>query len=248
MFITELFEAVSHPTLVIYPGRFQPFHKGHRAVYDYLVKHYGRDNVFIATSNKVAPPKSPFSFANKAAFMKLTGVPMDRVLETPEPYKSQELVNRYPVDTRLVFAVSAKDMAEDPRFSKWTKKDGSPSYFQPMPKNPAEMQSREQHGYILTAPTFEFTVLGQPMQSASEIRALFAKSDEKTQTAIIKDLFGAYDPDVHQIMQSALQEDAAGVGVIASKKRSRDPIYSNSFTADISPGTPRKMLKAMRLI
>jgi len=248
MFITELFEAVSNPVLVIYPGRFQPFHKGHHAVYNYLVKHYGRDNVFIATSDKVAPPKSPFNFANKAAFMKLTGVPMDRVLETPEPYKSQELVNRYPTNTRVIFAVSAKDMAEDPRFSKWTKKDGNPTYFQPMPKNPAEMQGREQHGYILTAPTFEFTVLGKPMQSASEIRALFAQSNESTQKAIIKDLFGAYDPEVHKIMQSALQEDAAGVGVVASKKQRKDPRYSNSLTVDVRPSTPRKMLKAMRLI
>lgn len=248
MFITELFESVNFPILVIYPGRFQPFHKGHRAVYNYLVKHYGRDNVFIATSNKVSPPKSPFNFANKAAFMKLTGIPLDRVLETPEPYKAQELVNRYPENTRVIFAVSAKDMAEDPRFSKWTKKDGSPSYFQPMPKNTSEMQDRLQHSYILTAPTFEFTVLGQPMQSASEIRTLFAKSDEKTQTAIIKDLFGNYDTDVHQIMISALSEDAAGVGVIAAKKLSKDPRYSNSFTSDIHPTTPRKMLKAMRLI
>ena len=62
MFISELFEAAEPSNvLVIYPGRFQPFHKGHKAVYDYLASRYGRDNVFITTSNKVAPPRSPFT-------------------------------------------------------------------------------------------------------------------------------------------------------------------------------------------
>lgn len=248
MFLTEIFEAAAPGVLVIYPGRFQPFHKGHRAVYDYLVKHYGRDNVFISTSNRVAPPKSPFNFSAKVAFMKLTGIPLDRVLESAEPYKSQELVSQYPTSTRLIFAVSAKDMAEDPRFSKWTKKDGNPTYFQPMPKNTKEMQSLEQHAYILTVPTFEFTVLGKPMRSATEIRAEFAQADEKTQQAMVKDLFGAYDAEVHRIMQNALHEDAAGVGVVASKKQSRDPRYSNSLTVDVRPGTPRKMQRAMHLI
>lgn len=248
MFLTEIFEQAGPHYLVIYPGRFQPFHKGHRAVYDYLVKHYGRDNVFIATSNKVAPPKSPFNFANKLAFMKLAGIPLDRVLETSDPYKSPELVSKYPDSVRVIFAVSAKDMAEDPRFSTWTKKDGDPTYFQPMPKNPSEMQGKNTHGYILTVPTFEFTMLGQPMRSATEIRSQFAQADAKTQQLIIKDLFGAYDSEVHAIMSKALHEDAAGVGVIASKKQRRDPRYLNSLTVDVQPGTPRKMMKAMRLI
>ena len=33
MYVTELSEP---QLLVIYPGRFQPFHKGHHAVYEFL--------------------------------------------------------------------------------------------------------------------------------------------------------------------------------------------------------------------
>ena len=66
MYVTELFEETDRvQILVIYPGRFQPWHKGHKAVYDYLIQQFGRDNVFIATSNKVDPPRSPFSFSEK---------------------------------------------------------------------------------------------------------------------------------------------------------------------------------------
>ena len=239
MFLTEIFEAQTPATLVIYPGRFQPFHKGHRAVYDYLVKKFGRDNVYIATSNKVDPPRSPFNFGQKTAFMRLTGISLDRVVETRDPYRAPEITQQYPENTRLIFAVSEKDMAEDPRFSKWTKKDGSPSYFQPLPGDASQMAGLNQHGYIMTVPTFNFTVLGAPMRSATEIRAMFAKADEATQQRIIKDLFGAYDEQVHDIMKNNIKEDAAGVGVIASKKQRNDPRYKNSLTVDVQPGSVR---------
>jgi cytidyltransferase-like protein len=49
-------------TVVIYVGRFQPFHKGHYGTYSHLVKKFGKDNVFIGTSDKVEKPKSPFNF------------------------------------------------------------------------------------------------------------------------------------------------------------------------------------------
>ena len=35
--------------VVIYPGRFHPFHKGHASVYEHLRSKF--PNVFIATSN-----------------------------------------------------------------------------------------------------------------------------------------------------------------------------------------------------
>lgn len=250
MFISELFEAKqAFNLLVIYPGRFQPFHKGHRAVYDYLVSQFGRDSVFIATSNKVDPPRSPFNFTEKTQFMQLTGVPLDRVVETRDPYRALEIVQNYdPKTTRLIFAVSEKDMAEDPRFKFGTKKDGSPTYLQPTPTDRSDMLPLEQHGYVMTVPTVDFKVLGQPMRSATEVRAQFAQADEKTQQAIIRDLFGAYDRHVHDIMRQKIAEDAAGVGVIASRKQASDPRYSTSLTVDVRPDTPRKNMRALKLI
>jgi hypothetical protein len=206
MFVNELFESdTAMNTLVIYPGRFQPWHKGHKAVYDYLVKNFGSDNVFVATTNKVDPPRSPFTFSEKVQFMNLTGISADSIVETRDPYKALEVVQNYdPNTTRLIFAVSEKDMSEDPRFGFKTKKDGSPSYFQPMPKDASDMVPLKQHGYIMTVPTFNFTLLGQPMRSATEVRAQFADADEATQQQIVKDLFGSYDKNVHDIMRLGL--------------------------------------------
>ena len=202
-------------TVVIYPGRFHPFHKGHKSVYDTLVKRFGNERVFIATSAKVDPPKSPFTFEEKRAMIALTGVDPSRVIQTKSPYQATEITDNYdPQNTIALFAVSDKDMAEDPRFSFKPKKDGSPSYYQPAQK---EMKSLDTHGYIITVPTLSFNVLGKPMRSATEFRANFAKADSETQKAMITDLFGKYDSKVHNTMTQKIKEQLIRADEILDK-------------------------------
>ena len=52
-------------TIVVYGGRFQPFHKGHYAAYEDLVSTFGKQNVYIGTSNDTSSDKSPFTFKEK---------------------------------------------------------------------------------------------------------------------------------------------------------------------------------------
>jgi hypothetical protein len=261
MFINELAE----PTLlVIYPGRFQPFHKGHHAVYEYLTTKFGRNNVYIATSNKTDNAKSPFSFAEKAYFMQLTGVPADRIIQATQPYQIQNVLSSGqiniadPANTVVIFAVSKKDMEEDPRFSFAAKKDGSSPYFQPL-KDIKDTESMDKYGYIMTVPTFDFTVLDQPMRSGTELRKMYAEADEQQRQQIVADLFGRYTREAEQIMNSKIsakepitglepvQEEAGGVGVVASKKQANDPRYSTSLTKDVRPGQIAKSLRAFNL-
>ena len=191
-------------TVVIYPGRFHPFHKGHKSVYDALVKRFGKNRVYIATSNKVDPPKSPFTFVEKREMMALTGVDPSRVVQVKNPYQATEITDNFdPQNTIALFAVSDKDMAEDPRFSFKPRTDGQPSYYQPASK---DMQGFDKHGYIITVPTLEFNVLGKPMRSASEFRANFASADSETQKAMITDLFGRYDTKTHSTMSQKINE------------------------------------------
>jgi hypothetical protein len=226
MFITDLFENTElMNTLVVYPGRFQPWHIGHREVYNHLVGKFGRDRVFIATSNKVEPPRSPFSFTEKVQFMHFTGVPNDVIVESKDPYKVIELTSKYnPKTTRLIFAVSEKDMAEDPRFKFGYKKDGSPTYFQPMPRDASQIQSLESHAYITVVPTFKFKILGQEMEGATDIRKLFAESNEQLQRQIIIDLFGKYSPEIHSLMSNkirlaeAFRSDKSMMALLQAKK------------------------------
>jgi len=206
MFLSEL----SKPQLlVVYPGRFQPFHKGHHRVYQHLTGKFGSSNVIIATSNKKDNLKSPFSFVEKSYFMQLTGISVNAIIETSQPYRIESILETGrvqvgdPANTVVLFAVSEKDMAEDPRFASWTKKDGSPAYFQPL-GNIKNTKSMQEHAYIMTVPTFEFTVLGKPMTSASDFRRDYAAADDETRQSMIKDMFGKYTNEAHHLLDANL--------------------------------------------
>jgi len=206
-------------TFVIYPGRFHPFHKGHKGVYNYLSSKYGGKDVYITTTDVVELPKSPFSFDEKVKMMTLTGVPLNKIIKVKNNYNLQSLVGQIPIDINrdsIIFAVSEKDMAEDPRFSRFTKKDGSPAYLQPIPKNLDKLQPAITHGYIDTVPTTDFTVLGKPARSASELRSQYAKLNPQQRKSFITDLFGKYDDGVYNIMNNKL----ASGGSLTEKQKS----------------------------
>ena len=235
----KLTEGSDSEVLVIYPGRFQPWHKGHKAVYDYLDGKY--DNVYVATSDKVDPPKSPFNFAEKKKMMELTGMDTNNVVLTRNPYQALEITQHFdPANTVIIFAVSEKDMAEDPRFAFKPKKDGSPSYFQPV--KDGNLETMDKHGYIMTVPTFNFDVLGQPMKSATEVRHSFSKMDEPTKKQLIKDLFGNYSDEVYNLMSSKITESSRG-GYDQDKRR----VFSGLDAALISATEElHKIMKAIQ--
>ena len=97
MFIADLFESYvaesATQLVVLYPGRFQPFHLGHKDVFHTLQSKYGRDNVWIATSNKTEQPRSPFNFSDKVTLMHAAGIPNDRIIESSNPYKLPDRFN-----------------------------------------------------------------------------------------------------------------------------------------------------------
>ena len=65
--------------VVVYPGRFQPMLKHHAEVYQRLVKQYPDAEVYIGTSDKVEPGKSPFNFAEKRKIAQAHGIDPSRV-------------------------------------------------------------------------------------------------------------------------------------------------------------------------
>ena len=191
---------------VLYPGRFHPFHKGHKSVYDYLTTKFGGNDVYVTTTSVVEPPKSPFTFDEKKQMMMATGIPSNKILNVKNNYNVQSVANQIPIDLNrdsIIFAVSEKDMAEDPRFKNFVKKDGSPSYLQPLPKN-MKMEPAIKHGYLITVPTVEFTVLGMPAKSASQLRAQYSTLNPTQQKNFITDLYGRYNSNIHNILNNKL--------------------------------------------
>jgi hypothetical protein len=75
-----------------------------------------------------------------------------------------------------------------------------------------------------------------PELSDDEVRDLMTKAKERM-TAM----------SAPKVKKATAKEDAAGVGVIASKKQAKDPRYSTSLTVDVRPGQVKKNLKAFNL-
>jgi hypothetical protein len=99
--------------IVVYGGRFQPFHKGHKKVYDALVSKFGSKNVYIATSDVQDSDKSPLSFNDKKEIAtKLFGIPSSKFVKVKKPYQPVEILRGYDdVTTALIVAVGEKDDA-----------------------------------------------------------------------------------------------------------------------------------------
>lgn len=97
--------------VVVYSGRFQPFHKGHYATYEHLVKKFGKDSVYVATSNVTDSKKSPFKFNEKKVIMqKMFGIPSNRIVQIKNPYAPEEILNKFDSDTTaFISAVGEKD-------------------------------------------------------------------------------------------------------------------------------------------
>jgi len=204
----------SENIVVAYPGRFQPFHKGHAAVYNKLSKMFPQ--VYITTSGKTELDKSPFSFDEKREMITSMGIPGNAVIQTRFPNSPSELLEMFDPDTtKFIIVVSKKDMEGDnPRFSFNPKKDGSDSYYKPF-KNVETMQPLSKHGYVLVVPVYEFPIMNQRVSSATEIRDMFRNANPSQQREIVKDLYGEYNQHIHELMRKKLNILNSGDTVVS---------------------------------
>ena len=114
-------------TVVVYSGRFQPFHSGHNDTYQHLVKKFGKDNVVIGTSNTTDKAKSPFNFKEKKKIITtMFGVPTNKVVQIKNPYKPVEILSNFDeTTTAFITVVGEKDSSR--LGGKYFKKyDGNP--------------------------------------------------------------------------------------------------------------------------
>jgi len=255
MFIANLFENyVTEDTkrlVVLYPGRFQPFHLGHKDVFTALQNKFGRDNVFIATSNKTELPKSPFNFSDKLVFMTAAGIPVDRILEVTNPYKLPEQFD--PANTIFVVAVGSPD--RDRLRPDTSKKDGNPTYFKSF-TNLEEVTTADKHGYVIVADERHklINVNGEKVDVShgTETRAAWnaIRGNPKARSEFLKQMYGRDDAEVGRVLDKIpgpVTEEAAGVGVV---KNSKDPRYVMATMGndnDVTAATLPKMMAGYHL-
>jgi len=161
--------------VAIYPGRFQPMGAHHAKAF----KSIPFKNKFIATSNKVALPKSPFSFAEKRKIISAYGLG-GNLKQVKNPYKAEEILKRYdPETTAAVFVVGKKD----------AQRLGG-KFFRPW-KGKAEVGYRD-GAYTFIAPHVSMNVVGYGEMSGTTLRTVLGdknlQSDKKKK--IFTSIFG----------------------------------------------------------
>lgn len=189
-------------TIGIYPGRFQPPHQGHKKLYDYMAGIVGKQNAYVATSDKQDPVKSPLTFREKQQIWTRHDVPIDHVVKVVNPYKSEEITHKFdPKKTAAVFFLSQKDAERIP----FTRKDGQPAYFQPYKGNENNLQPIELHSYIAITPTFK--VNGKIISGtvAREYLGDATKSTAEKKTAF-QWIFGWFDLALFELLTKKFTE------------------------------------------
>jgi len=188
--------------VAIYPGRFQPMGRHHAEAFRWLQSQFGEENVYIATSNKVAPPKSPLNFEEKKQAMLAQGVPESQIVQVKNPYKAEEILGSYnPETTAVVFMVGQKDMKEDPRFRVGEKKSGGPTYFQEFESNIKNLRPFGEHGYLVVAPHVSLDIAGYGEMCGTTCRAALADGDRQ----LFANVMGFFDEDLFNLFKQKFE-------------------------------------------
>jgi hypothetical protein len=221
-------------TIVIMPGGFHPFHAGHASLYNNAKEAFPGADVYVAATNDTST--RPFPFAVKEKLAKLAGVAPGRFVQVKSPFRAEEITQKYnPNDTVLIFVRSEKDANTPPRPG-GIKKDGSPSYLQPLGN---DLEPMTQHAYMAYLPTVEF---GPGITSASEIRAAWSKFNDRRKTAMVMSLYPATqkNPELAAVVVKMLdaaigtelneQPNQAGVGVNTQIMANTQPNTTSATT------------------
>ena len=185
-------------TVVIYVGRFQPFHKGHYATYQHLVKKFGKDNVYIGTSNKVQKPKSPFDFKEKVKIMNtMFGIPTSKIHQVKNPYQPTEILKKFDENsTAFVTVVGEKD-----------KSRLGGKYFTPL-KGEINEPYRDR-GYVYVSPSQSNPISGTDVRNG-----LSLGSDDQKQNFFTDRAYPKFNKTIFNLITSKLNE-----GIFISKER-----------------------------
>ena len=176
-------------TIVIFPGRFQPWHLGHQCFYEHLCEKFGKQNVYIASSN-IKGNNSPLSFTQKKRIAtKFFGVPSNRFIKCAKPYSPEEILEKFDRSkTSLVLALGGKDR----------KRLSESEYFQTYPKKiVVGLRNCKEMTYVYSGPMFannrcgtdireQFKGAGTLQQKKLCFLKMFGSFDQKLFEALIK--------------------------------------------------------------
>lgn len=192
--------------IVIMPGGFHPFHAGHLSLYQAAQQAFPDAEVFVAATDDTS--NRPFPFRIKQKLAQLAGVDPAHFFLVKSPFQCKEITQNYdPKNTALIYVRSEKDRNKPPQAG-GVKKDGSPSYLQPLSD---KLEPMSQHAYMTYLPTIEF---GPGITSATEIRTAWPTLNDRRKQAMVMSLYPATQknprlvPTVIKMLDTAIGESS----------------------------------------
>ena len=196
MNLNEKDKPIVKRTIVVYSGRFQPFHKGHYVSYLKLAQKFGKSNVYIGTSNDTSGPKSPFNFNEKVKIITtMFGIPEDKIVQVRNPYAPKEILSQFDgKTTAYVAAVGEKDA--DRLAGK---------YFKPY--NEKAGYGYDEIGYVYAVPAESNPISG------TDVRNWLGKgSDDEKKKGFLK-AYPKFDKEVFGMITGKLNENGFPGGI-----------------------------------
>jgi len=184
-------ENMARKKVVVYAGRFQPFHKGHYKTYKHLIDKFGSKNVYIGTSNKISKPRSPFSFREKKEIMtKMFNIPSDKIVQIKNPYAPKEILRKFNKDeTAYIAVIGQKDR---------NRLGGS--YFEDYKDN-KDLLPYEDKGYVYVSPSLSDI-------SGTQVRKQLGEpsTSKDIKEVEFKRLYGKFDKNIFDLVTNKLTE------------------------------------------
>lgn len=228
-------------TIGIYPGNFQPSHRGHVLVYKKLRQLVGPE-AFIATTSRTPTPDAPLNFGEKENIWVRHGIPASHVVKVEDWQHPQEIFQKFsPKHTTAIFIINQKEfeslrLRSDFKDNKqvWVDTTGEPSFFQPYKGNETSMQPFEKHGYVQIMD--DNMIDGKPISTSNVRKALGSPQytdDQKKK--FFQWAFGWFDIGLFQELtdkfkmahsSSDTEQEPTAMPSLASLVRSEKPVPS----------------------
>ena len=241
--------------IVIYPGRFQPMLSHHVKVFDSLQNQFPGADVYIGTSNKVEPGKSPFSFEEKRMIAKAHGIDPSRVLLANRPYHNMDYEANFkemsdsfnPEQVEIFFAVGEKDVLQrfpmnnlDPEtgLDMTVRGEARAKYYQMINTYKRDPQPMSVRGYI--APINNVLDDMEEVSSASAFRiAMNDAPDEESAKQIFTKQFGEMNNQVFDLVYKKIVGEKMSEDLNILRKMAGLEVQEDApveFETEVNPG------------
>jgi hypothetical protein len=162
----------------------------HLQAYQHLCEVFGKQNVYIATSDYVDEVR-PLTFNEKVRVMQQYGI--TNVMKVKQPYKATEITSLFdPATTMVIYAVGKKDEQRINTNKYFKRYDGT------------EMSSYNEHGYLYILPHVSLYHDNIEL-SGTNIRKIISTATPE----IFKDLMGWYDAGLDSLFKQKFINEGA---------------------------------------